>query len=365
MKKKAISVLVFFSLLLAMPFVQVKADDDEMVPLIYVQANQKGFLESGFVKRLLALSEWEPFFQRFTEACDSAFAKEFSRENLKKKLPPIVVDDIWNSIERDKISSRTVIEGFFNHVHSIIFQLEVEREEGHIDFDDLAGVLAFEMDKNPREGLFVLKYLRENKDYKFKKDDSNGDFIIDFDFDFRDEDIEFSCAGMKLPGENRYLLLLTKEKDVHYYLNRYKNKGVASMQDGSMLSCRVEEELFRILDKQSKRLACLSDYMEIFDKIDWLELTCKDIDGKSNITLQATMKNQEIAASVRDLVLGFVALAKLNQSQNSELMKLADSIQMNLDGSTVSLSVTPDGSVFWKHFSQMLDKATKEIQKRR
>jgi len=62
------------------------------------------------------------------------------------------------------------------------------------------------------------------------------------------------------------------------------------------------------------------------------------IDSGIRATIRAESRDEQSASSLRDLVRGFVALAKLQSSARPEISTLVDSIQLGGTGTTVSLS---------------------------
>jgi hypothetical protein len=176
----------------------IAAAGDNAVILSY-QDNFKAFTSSDFVKRLTALPEWEPFFDAFTKTCDNAIDKELSRENLRRRLPDQIADDLRLFLESG-ISTKKGTETVFQHLEAVIFKLQADFDDDEIDENlqditdllqgrkkdlefDFDGLLAFIIDVNPRSFLSFLKYFREKTDYQFLRNEPNGDIVLKFDIE--------------------------------------------------------------------------------------------------------------------------------------------------------------------------------------
>jgi hypothetical protein len=361
----------------------VVADDDKSALLSY-QDNFKAFTSSDFVKRLTALPEWEPFFETFTGTCDKAFDKELSLENLKRFLPDKIADDLRDFLESG-ISTRKGIETVFQHLETIVFELQTDSDHDDIDENlkditkllrgqkkdldiDFDGLLAFVLDVNPRSALSVLKYLREETDYRFLRNEPNGDFIIEFDFEFHDRDIEFCCAGIKL-GSGRYALLFSDDDQIARYCNAFKTgqyaqyaKPESSTQPQKELV--LEEPFFLFVDRQLKRARLDSNGTEFFGKIKKVKAVLHDVNGVSQFDMTAVMRTAEDAQAVRNLLAGLLAFAQLNFAENSTERGLLQTIQVNVAGTEVSVAVTLDNPELWKLIAKGLREATEKMKNR-
>lgn len=356
---------------------------EESPVIIRFQSNQKSLLSSSFCARLLALPEWEPFFDAFTKACDKGFERE--KQRILDKLPKDVSSDIQRNSDKD-LTTRRLIEGFAKHVDAIVFELRADLDRVDIDenlkdiFDilrgktkdielDFDGVLAVLIDADPRDALPLLKYLRENKDYKFLRNEPGGDFIIDFDFDFHDREIEFCMAGIQLPqksGENkRYALLFSNDDEIASLCESFKT-GRHSQLDLSTprKELALEETCFLFIEQQRQRFGLNSSGTEFFSKIKRLSTSFNDQDGAAQFELSVVMRSQEDAAALRDLLKGMLALAQLGQPENSSLIKWIQSIKIDAENANVAVAVKLDNPELWKELASGLTKATEKIEQK-
>ncbi len=382
--KKIVS-LLFVSLALLTALLttpsSVRADDGPVI--LSYQANQKALLSCNFCERLFALPEWEPFSKTFTDACDHALGKELSREKLEKRLPKDIVDVIRAQIDQS-ISTRKIIEGYFKHVEAIVFELQADFDDDDgldENLKDLAqflagkkkdldlsfdGVLAFIVDVNPRKGLEILKYFREGTDYKFLKNETDGDFILKFDFEYKNREIEFCCAGLKLNGENRYALLFADDEDIARRCKAFKTGRYADLDTSKpMKKWTLEEPCFLFLDHQCKRTGLNSHGVEFFGKIKRAGMVFQDVDGVSQCELSAEMRSKDDALAGRDLLSGLIALAQLNQDENSGAKNMLRSIKIDNKGNAVAVAVQFDSPELWKLIAQGLIEATKKIEEKK
>ena len=79
--------------------------------------------------------------------------------------------------------------------------------------------------------------------------------------------------------------------------------------------------------------------------ITWFSLSSR-IDSGIRGTVRADTRDEQSAANLRDVVRGFVALAKLQAGSKPELQSVVQSIALGGSGKTVSLSFSVPGEVF-------------------
>ena len=70
------------------------------------------------------------------------------------------------------------------------------------------------------------------------------------------------------------------------------------------------------------------------------------MDGGLQALLTAEARDNESATQLRDVVRGFLALAKLQTSSKPEFQRFVQSLQLGGDGKTVSLAVEVPAQVF-------------------
>ncbi|MDR3196619.1 MAG: hypothetical protein LBU34_02015 [Planctomycetaceae bacterium] len=368
----AVSLTVYFAAIFAF------ADGGRVI--ISYEDNFKAFAASDFVKRLTALPEWEPFFEAFTKSCDKAIDKELSRENLQRRLPEPVVNDLRTFLESG-ISTKKGIETVFQHLEAVIFKLQADFDDDEIDenlqdITDLVqgqkedldlnfdGLLAFIIDVNPRFCLSFLKYFREKIDYQFLRNEPDGDFILKFDFEFYDRDIEFCCAGIKL-NTGRYAILFSDDDQIVPYYKAFKN-GNYDKTDTTLPKKELvlEETCFLFLDRQLKRANLTSNGAEFLGKIRKVKTTLHEVNGVSQFEITAVMRTGEDARAVRDLLTGLLAFVQLSVTENSPERGLLQTIQINAAGTNVSVTVKLDNPELWKLIARQLQQITEKIENR-
>jgi hypothetical protein len=387
--------------LFAVFFAATAAVAGDNAVIISYQDNFKAFADSDFVKRLTALPEWEPFFDAFTETCDKAIDKELSRENLRRKLPNQIADDLRLFLESD-ISTKKGIETIFQHLEAVIFKLQADFDDDDIDENlqditdllqrrtkdleiDFEGLLALMIDVNPRSFFSFLKYFREKTDYQFLRNEPNGDFILKFDFEFHNQDFEFCCAGIKLNNE-RYVLIFSDDDQIVRYCDAFKTGRYANLNTTEPKKELVlEETCFLFLDRHLKKIKRDFDGMpdivnlanpqqkpvkldsygtEFFGKIKKVKVTLHDVNNVTQIEITAAMRTGEDANAVRDLLTGLLAFAQLSVTENSPERGLLQAIQVNATGTNVSVTEKLDNPELWKLIAKGLQQATEKIKNR-
>ncbi|MDR0338406.1 MAG: hypothetical protein LBI18_15130 [Planctomycetaceae bacterium] len=369
--------------------------------IITYQSNVKALTSSDFVKRLTALPEWEPFFDLFTQTCDKRIDKELSRENLQRKLPEPIVNDLRFFLESG-ISTKNGIETVFQHLEAVIGELQADFDHEEIDENlqditdllqgrkkdldlEFDGLLAFIVDVNPRSFLTFLKYFRERTDYRFLRNEPNGDFVLKFDFEYRDRDIEFCCAGVKL-ANGRYVFLFSDDDSIEQYCRAFRTGRYAQLDTAEpKKEIVLEETCFRFLDRQLKKLKrdfngevvienfidrqqepvkLNSNGLEFFGKIKKATMTLHEVNGVSQLHVKAIMRTAEDARFVRDLLMGLLAFAQLNVANNAPERGLLQAVQIDASGADVLVTVKLDNPELWKLIAKGLQQATEKLKNR-
>lgn len=370
------SVLLAFLFVLPFSLPCVNAAADDGIPLVSFQVRPNAFLSSDFCQRLIALPELEPCFTAFTDTIDRTLSRELTRDRLDGKLPDAIADDISKCVERG-ISSRRVVESFFEHVETIVFEAQadigaVEIDEnsianllrsGKIDVKvDIAGVLGTVIDVNPRQLAPVLKYLKEGTDYEFLKNDPDGDFVIKFNFRFHEHKIGFCCAGAKL-SENRYALLFSGKHDIDDYVKRFKDGRYDATAGSPIKEITLAEPCFHFLDRQRKKAGVNAHEADFISKIKLLKATVQDVDGVSQIELSATLGEGDDAKALRDMLGGLIALVQFTQTPDNPVIKMLQSVAIDVRDEKFLVTVKLDNEELWKQISNVLTRVTEEVKK--
>lgn len=372
MRKPIVSFVFTLIVLLSFSF----AAAGEKVTVISYQKNVKALTNSDFVSRLIALSEWEPFFETFTNECDKALQKELSREKLGQHLPGVVVDEIRKFLESE-LSTRKMIEDIFQHLESVLFELQVDSDSNQLKKlldllqsreknSDIGvnGLLAFVIDVNPRPALGILKYFREGNDYNFLRNEPDGDFVLKFNFELQNKNIEFCVAGLRLSGGN-YAVLFSAENSMTRHCEWFKT-GKYSQLDLSQpkMEFVFEEPCFHFLNQKIKQLNPNLNGADFLGKVKSAKMDFHDVNGVSQLALTAVMQNTVDAAALRDMLTGLLAFAQLNQGENSSERELLRAIKVNASENEVSVAIKLDNPEFWELIAKGLNKAKEEIQNR-
>jgi hypothetical protein len=379
MTKRLFVFVWMLTVLFAVCFAATIAVAGDGSPIISYQDNFKAFASSDFAKRLTALPEWEPFFDAFTKTCDKAIDKELSRENLRRRLPDQIADDLRLFLESG-ISTKKGTEVVFQHLETVIFKLQADFDDDEIDENlqgitdllrgktkdlefDFDGLLAFIIDVNPRSFLSFLNYFREKTDYQFLRNEPNGDFILKFDFEYHDRDIEFCCAGIKLNAE-RYAILFSDDEQIVQYCNAFKTGRYAEMDiTQPKKELVLEETCFLFLDHQLKRAKLESNGTEFFGKIKKVNAVLHDVNSVTQLEISAAMRTGEDANAVRDLLIGLLAFAQLTITEDSPERGFFQTIQVSATGTNVFVTVKLDNPELWKLIAKGLQQATEKIKK--
>lgn len=355
------------------------AKDDPIVAVCRIQP--KANRNSDFAKRLAELPEWETFVTAFTGACDQALGKELTLERLEKRLPPSAAAQVNDFIKKG-LSTRKGYEIFAAHVDAVLFELEADFDHKHGDENlkdmldflrgpkkdlelDFDGFLAFVMDVNPRDFLSFLENFRKDKDYRFLKNEPEGDFILEFDFEYRGREIEACCTGLKLSGENRYVLIFSNEDDIRRYCEAFQTGRYADLDYSKPLTqIGLEESFFLFLDRQQRRLGADSIGTGFLSKIKRATLTFHDVDGVSVLEISGEMTNRDEAKSMNDILTGFIALGQLQFENDATAKELLRSIRTDATDNKVSVQLKLDHGVVWKLLGKGLKIAADEINRR-
>lgn len=376
-------IFTLLSLLIPLTCTGITAAEDGR-PIISYQSQPQKIVESDFVKRLLALPEWEPFCREFTAACDKGLKKELgNRDKMERSLPKEVVDHIGSGL--DNLSSRKGIDEFFRHVETILFSLRADDDHEKIDENlidlskllngrdkdvelDFDGYLAFVVDLSPRPWLSLLKGFREGRDYKFLRNDTDGDFILDFEFEVRNREISFCCAGVKLPGDKpRYALIFSNDDEIQKVCDTFKSGApLKEISPQPLEQLVLKESCFLFLEQQRKKDDWKIDTSEVFNKIVSLTISFRDVEGVSRIDAKAETRNADDAKALHDIFVGLIALVQFSQGSKDkeeakQVVQFLQSIKLDFSGNETTVAIKLDQPDLWKLIGKGLVKATEEI----
>jgi hypothetical protein len=85
--------------------------------------------------------------------------------------------------------------------------------------------------------------------------------------------------------------------------------------------------------------------MKQLPAINWFSMTGRITDGISGV-LRAETRDEESANNLRDLMRGFMALAKMQAGSQPGLQPLVQSLELGGSGKTVALSFSVPAQVF-------------------
>jgi hypothetical protein len=329
--------------------------------------------QTAFVKKLTALPEWNAARTTLAGVIDkSVNATLTNRKQLEERLPAKLADQIASKVEeRGSVSIYEVIAALREHLEAVVVLAEETDSHGFV------GAIALIGDVNPADGLPWLPTIdgiSEGKDYKFLKTESDGDFIIQTSRKVMDRNVEICCAGVKLPGNNRYALIFSNGIGIQKYCDAFK-KGQTGEEfaKGYAQKLIVSDRSFRALEKFGQKQDWPARAMEACGKIKGVEFGFRDIDGATQIEAKLSLKQEDDAKLVRDLVLGtgmFIQLAAVAKEEVSDDTKdlarqaanFFQTIQAEANGTDVVVTLKLDGDDFWKIISDGLKKTNDELK---
>ena len=335
-------------------------------PDIFFCVRPKACLETAFVKKVTALPEWEPFWTLFCDAGNKGIRKELNdRQQLEKVLPPKAIDMVARTLAIHDFSFRTVVENIVEHLEAVILMADIN------DARKVDGVLALIADVDPSIGLVLLPLLNdftEKIDYTILKRGTNGDFIVKFFFRLPQQnlDIEFCCAGLKLPGQaNRYALLFSNEKHIQKYFDAFKEGRTGEQYAaGYAHKITVRESAFHAIAGLDRPAPWAALSAEILDKIKGVEFGVGDKEGITQVELRFSLRQPEDAQTIRDMFAGAIALAQLSAHFSPETTSLLQTINIESNGNDVVAMIKLDHPELWKKTSSVLNKASDGIRKK-
>ena len=334
-------------------------------PDIFFYANPKAIQEMSFVKQTTSLPEWEPFWSLFCAESDKGIRKELThREQLAKVLPSKLVDVIAQGTTSG-ISFRDAVQKVSEHLEAVVFMAEANDMQG---FD---GVVALIGDVNPAPVLVWLPMLggiEEGTDYIILKQEPNGEFIIKvfFRFPARNINIEFCCAGLKLPGQtSRYALLFSNEEHIRKYFSDFKEgRTTEEYAKGFAQRIVVREPCFRFLEELGKQHTSVAQAADIFGKIKSIEFSLGDKDRASQVEVRLSLGQAEDVKTIHDLLGGFLALVQLSPNVSPEAIRVLQSIRVESEKNDMLITMKLDHPELLKLISDALNKISNGIRKK-
>ncbi|MGL4943616.1 MAG: hypothetical protein ACRC46_10545 [Thermoguttaceae bacterium] len=349
-----------FGMVLAVACSTLFANSDEVrPPIVSYRIAPNAILTSGFVRQLTSLPEWGPFSTSLTQAVFAALDRELSPSRLELFMSPEAAASVREAISRGDTIIDAVRKGI-SHVKGACVNVQVSPGHNRIDT-----MVAFLLDVNPRAALVGLAALKEGEDYEYILNKSNG-FVVKFRLNVQGRTHEFGVAGVKLAGENRYAVLLAGCDDI---LARYEAfaSGTCNLLDenGPAHELILDEAVFRFLAEQDQVRA--TGFGDLLMKVASLRATTTETDGAAKIDIVLTMKSDDDASTVRDLIAGMQAMLQMmphdTKPEIAEAIAFVDSIKIGVEGASVSASISLDHQALWSLISRGLKEATKEIKK--
>jgi len=347
-------------------------------PDAFYYVKPKAVSQTAFAQKLTSLPEWDTFRALFCETVDKVANKGLTdKQNLEKALPSKLAEQLADNIEsRGGVSVREVVDALAEHLEAIIVMAD------ETEFQGFTGVVALIGDAHPAMGLVWLPLaegIEEGKDYKFLKKDQNGDFILQADFYSKqlNRDIKLCCAGLKLPGSaDRYALLFSNEVGIQKYYDAFKNGQTGEeYAKGYGKKVVVGDRCFRALEKKGKELGWPTRARETCGKIKAVELGCRDIDGATQIEIGLSLKQEDDAKMVRDLILGagmFVQLAAAAREEagadtkwGQQIADFLQTVKAEANGTDVVATVKLDSPDLWNLIAKGLTKASDELRQKK
>jgi len=344
-------------------------------PDAFYCAKPQALAQTAFVQKLTSLPEWNMFRTQVCDAIDKAVNTNLAdRQQLEKGLPPALAEQLADKVASTGFSIQKVADGLAEHLEAVV----VIAEEGESrEFD---GVIALIGDVDRSSGLVWLSMIdgiQEGKDYKFLKQESNGDFIIQVSSRFRDHDVKFGCAGLKLPGSgDRYAVLFSKKSIQKYYDAFKKGQTGEEYAKGYAEKLIVNERCFRTLENFGQKQAWPNRTLEVVGKIKGVEIGNRDVSGVTQIEARLSLIKEDDAKTVRDLVLSAGILVEIaaaaKEETDAETKDLArqvanflKTVKAEVNGNDVVVTVKLDGTDFWKLASIGLKNVSNELSQKK
>ncbi len=371
----------FLALLLPAAFLAAKEPD------VFYCAHPSQYSKTAFVQKLLEMPEWGPFWTLFTDAVDKGVDKELTDpKKLEKGLPAPLAELIAKGVEKRRFSAREAVDEIFTHLQTVIVSVTGDDDDNEAEeireavYDlnkalagtkkldwEMEGVVALVLDVNPRKWMDVLEHFTEGKDYKFLKNESNGDFILEADIEHAGHEIEFCCASVKLPGEKRYALIFSDEDHIRRKFEEFKNgKTGEDVAKGYVKKLVLGERCFLFASEFGKQHGWAESATDLLGNVKRFESGVHDVDGVTQVEARLSLRKPENAKAVHDLLAGLAALVQLSQTADSkeeakQVARFLQSVKLDLSGNDVALKVKLDHPDLWGLISIVLKKGTQEM----
>ena len=353
----------------AVPFLQAKEPD------AFYCFQPQLLPQTAFVQKLTALPEWEQFCTLFCEAVDHGIQKELNdRQKLEKVLTPELVNRLTEVVVTRGLTFRNAIQKVASHLESVVFVAEANDD---LEFD---GALAIIINVDPSKGLGGLHHLDEFKEginYRFLKNEADGNFILKIAFNHQGKNVEFCCAGLKLPEtDNRYAVLFAKEDGIQRYYDAFK-KGQTGEEfaKGYVEKIVVGDRCFRALEKFGNEHAWATRAVDVCSKIKSVEFGFRDLDGVTQAEFRLSLNQTDDARLTRDLIGGtgmLIRLAAARDGTSSETKDLArqaasfwDTVNVEINGTDILVTMKLDNADLWKLISESLQKVNNELRQKK
>lgn len=367
----SVLIVALLTLLLA-PLAQA-----EETTIIAFKANQQALLESKFTKKIMATSEWKLCYSALTSACDFALTRELAPEKWEGKLPKPLVDALSEQVAKG-ISTRKLIDKYARFVEAVVFELrgdgdklgectadlsEVLRGKGG-DIDcNFNGFLAFVLNTDPSNGLKILQYLKEGKDYSYIR---NGDeVIVKFTLKYKKHSIEFCVAGTKLKGQDRYVVLLSDKKRIEQRLNEFKTGRYSEWDYTKPVKELTLDKSFFLFAAQQRQLAGLNAIAaEFLSKVSQMQIVYREVDDAPMFGVETNWNNVDDAEKVRTVLTSLLIMSQVDKAKNKPWAEALRKTKIQREDKRVAVLFNLDNPATLKILSDGLDLLRMRIEAR-
>ena len=358
----------------------------ENFPDISYSAALSRSVECDCMKQILAMPEFQEFFNVATAKIDSEAAK--MRYQLFMFLPVIdqVLDKVRDAKGKKDISSKDVIELVFTEFELVQFEAFIKKayDEGAI---------------KPGQGNpDVIKYLRLTAVTKFCPAELAGvlDFFKQFltvtidgdedDFfvsikDPSKADTTLFIGGQKLKGRSDYAVVIGFNRDlIEQKLTLMQNerfRGFLLGGDNAPIeTIRIGRGVFDVLQADIQRKIVTGtanpgdkDFLGIVEQVNSFSMITRDAAGKTGTVIRLALTNEDTAEGLKEMANGgkamlrFVAASATMDADTKKLINFLLDTEIVRDGTTLSATINWSNEAFLQLLKDGFKKGVTEIKK--
>ena len=329
-----------------------RAESDAVVYL-----SPTAIAESKAMRAIAESREGKLFYAMLVDKLDANYLEATQSPDFPAAFDAWFQNSVKKALGKETLSSADLIEGFFTHVHHLLFEIDLT-PQGKFDLlnkIDLQGVFSAELGFDPRLLAGVLEFGKEGKDYRFVRNDSEMVILSD------NEEKIFAGGVRRKTDASRFVIAVGLKREV------VEQKLTAARQGDVLVPAGMEKTLVGMRCSRALKEKVVEDillknkeanqdqeqtgtrqHLAILEKFESLEFTVADQETTTVMRWRVAASDAKNAKLLRQMIDGglamllFLADSKELTGNEKRAVEVLHAITTGCEGSSVSVTLPID-----------------------